>query len=90
MTTDFKLIEANLLAVLAEVRQQEHVGRDFPLELLSFSGHVEQIREWIEDAGGIRDRVRIAGCNVGGLFIPDVESRGCEASGGVAAHGVQD
>ena len=51
MTVNTKLIEANLLAVLAELRQQSDVGNAFPPELLSFAEQVEQLREWIEDAG---------------------------------------
>lgn len=37
------LIEANLLAVLAEVRGQPSIGKDFPSEQLSFVDEVEQI-----------------------------------------------
>ncbi|SEL92877.1 hypothetical protein SAMN05216359_1279 [Roseateles sp. YR242] len=50
MTIDTSLIPANLLAILDEVRQQPDVGTGFPPELLTFSGHVERLREWIEDA----------------------------------------
>lgn len=45
------LVEANLLAVLAEVRDQPEVGSSFPAELQSYAEQVEQIREYIEDAG---------------------------------------
>ena len=51
MTLDTRMIAANLLAVLNEVRRQSDVGTVVPPELQSFQEQVEQIREWIEDAG---------------------------------------
>ena len=50
MNDNRALIEANLMAVLAEVGRQADVGHSFPAERLSFAAQVEQIREWIEDA----------------------------------------
>lgn len=45
------LIEANLSIVLNEIRQQPEVGTTFPSEMLTYDEQVEQIREYIEDAG---------------------------------------
>jgi hypothetical protein len=51
MTANSKLIIDRLAAVLAEVQVQTHVAKHFPPEMQGFSEQVEQIREWIEDAG---------------------------------------
>lgn len=51
MSDNYALIEANLLAVLAGIRGQPNVGKDFPPGGLSFVDEVEQIRGWIEDHG---------------------------------------
>ncbi|MBU9580592.1 hypothetical protein KTE26_19325 [Ralstonia mannitolilytica] len=51
MSVDTKLICSNLLFVLAEIGAQPEVGARFPPELLDYPEQVEQIREWIEDAG---------------------------------------
>ena len=45
------LIEKNLLAVLAEIRSQPEVGESFPHEMQSYSEMLEQLREYVEDAG---------------------------------------
>jgi hypothetical protein len=45
------LIKTNLLAVLTEIRNQPEVGVGFPAELQSYVEMVEQVREYIEDAG---------------------------------------
>lgn len=49
--TDTKLIETNLLIVLAEVHGQVDVGKNFTPDLQSFPEQIEQIREWIEEVG---------------------------------------
>jgi hypothetical protein len=45
------LIQRNLAAVLAEVSSQPEVGATFQDEMRSYAEQVEQIREWIENAG---------------------------------------
>jgi hypothetical protein len=49
MTDDYMSIEDSLLAVLAEIRGQPNVGKDFPPGQISFVDEVELIRGWIED-----------------------------------------
>jgi hypothetical protein len=51
MTVDGKLIQENLLVVMAAIRAQGEVGKLFPPEQKSFAEQMEQIREWLEDAG---------------------------------------
>ena len=51
MTLNAELIEANLLFILAEIRKQPDVGANFPVELRGFAEQLEQLREYIEDAG---------------------------------------
>lgn len=51
MTTHTDLIESNLLAVLREIRNQPEIGAGFPPDLQTYAEQVEQIREYIEDAG---------------------------------------
>jgi hypothetical protein len=46
-----RLIEANLLAVLSEIRNQPEVGATFPDDLQSYAEFIEQTREYIEDVG---------------------------------------
>jgi hypothetical protein len=50
-TIQVGLVEANLLALLAEVETQPEVGSTFPPEMQSFSEQVDQVREYIVDAG---------------------------------------
>ena len=51
LISNAQLIEANLLAVLGEIRVQPDVGKHFPADLQNYSDQIEQLREWIEDAG---------------------------------------
>jgi len=62
MTTEAKLIKSNLQSILKEIGKQSSVGEVFPPEQQSFSEQIEQIREWIEDAGefGIAYEVIVA------------------------------
>ena len=46
-----KIIEHNLLVILDEVRPQVDVGKTFPIDIQGFDEQIEQIREYIEDAG---------------------------------------
>jgi hypothetical protein len=46
-----RLVEANLAAVLAEISEQPEIGNQFPPELQSYSKLMDQIREYIVDAG---------------------------------------
>lgn len=45
------LIESNLLAVLAEIQDQEDVGKTFPPDRMSFLENKEFVRELLEVAG---------------------------------------
>lgn len=49
MTINF--IEANLTEILAEISKQPTVGMSFPIEQQSYTEQIEQIREYIEEAG---------------------------------------
>lgn len=54
MTTNSDFVEANLLALLGEISAQVEVGDLFPAYMQSFSEQIEQLREYIEDAGEYR------------------------------------
>lgn len=45
------LIESNLSDVLGEIRDQPEIGENFSPGQQSYSEQIEQIREYIEDAG---------------------------------------
>lgn len=51
MSVNFKIIESNLRAVLAEIQAQPEIGGVFPAELQSYTDQVQQIAEFIEQAG---------------------------------------
>jgi hypothetical protein len=44
-------LKTNLLGVLDEICDQKEVGKLFPKDGLSFSEHIEQLREWILSVG---------------------------------------
>ena len=49
--THFHLIEERLRRVLSEMREQSQLADRFGSEFLPFAEYMEQLREWIEDAG---------------------------------------
>ena len=51
MKTDYQLIESNLSFVLAELGSQPEVASLFPPESLSYQEQIDQLSEWVDDAG---------------------------------------
>ena len=51
MKVDYSLIEGNLSYILREMREQPEVSNFFSEDEMSYSEQIEQISEWIEDAG---------------------------------------
>lgn len=51
MSVNFEVIESNLRAVLAEIQAQPEIGGVFPAELQTYADQVQQISEFIEQAG---------------------------------------
>lgn len=51
MKADYQLIENNLSFVLAELGSQPEVGSFFPPESLSYQEQIDQLSEWVNDAG---------------------------------------
>jgi hypothetical protein len=51
MKADCQLIENNLSFVLAELGSQPEVGSFFPPESLSYQEQIDQLSEWVNDAG---------------------------------------
>ncbi|HEX8589798.1 hypothetical protein [Pseudomonas sp.] len=51
MKADYQLIENNLSIVLAELGSQPEVGSFFPPESLSYQEQIDQLSEWVNDAG---------------------------------------
>ncbi|WP_374339249.1 hypothetical protein [Methyloversatilis sp.] len=49
MNTGAKLIQTNLLIILAEIRIQRDIGKPFLPDLQGFTEQVAQVREWLED-----------------------------------------
>ena len=49
--TDYHFIESNLLFVLDELSTQSEVAVHFPSEMQSYDEQMEQVREYIVDAG---------------------------------------
>lgn len=46
-----EFIRERLLSVLSEMREQSHLGKHFGGDSLSFVEEMDQLREYIEDAG---------------------------------------
>ena len=51
MKTDYQLIESNLSFVLAELGSQPEVASFFPAKSLSYQEQIDQLSEWVDDAG---------------------------------------
>ena len=51
MNTDYRLIENNLSFVLAELGSQPEVAWFFSPESLSYQEQIDQLYEWVNDAG---------------------------------------
>ena len=51
MKTDYQLIERNLSFVLAELGSQSEVASFSPPESLSYQEQIDQLSEWVNDAG---------------------------------------
>jgi hypothetical protein len=51
MRTDYQLIENNLSFVLAQLGSQPEVASFFPPESLSNQEQIDELSEWLKDAG---------------------------------------
>ncbi|KPX33819.1 MULTISPECIES: hypothetical protein [Pseudomonas syringae group] len=51
MKFDYELIENNLDFLLVEIKSQSEVASYFPVESLSYDDQVNQLDEWLHDAG---------------------------------------
>lgn len=51
MSTNFEVIEANLLAILSEIEPQVEIGMTFPESVMKFEDQIVLWREFIIEAG---------------------------------------